>query len=48
VVACVILVNDVLIHRVGVDDAAPAVIFGLTVMVPVALAAPQPPVNGML
>ena len=48
VVACVIFVNAVLIHKVGADDAAPAVLLGLTVMVPVALTLPQPPVNGML
>ena len=47
-VACVIAVNVVLIHNVGVDDPAPAVIFGFTVMVPVALTLPQPPVRGML
>jgi hypothetical protein len=33
VVACVIFVNAVLIHSVGVLDAAPAVLAGLTVMV---------------
>ena len=49
VVACVILVNAVLIHKVGALDAAPAVLAGVTVIVPVAFAAePQPPVNGML
>ena len=48
VVACVILVNAVLMHKVGVDEAAPAVLFGVTVMVPVALTLPQPPVNGMV
>ena len=48
VVACVILVNAVLMHSVGVDEAAPAVLFGVTVMVPVAFTDPQPPVNGML
>ena len=48
VVVCVILVKAVLIHKVGVLDAAPAVLFGLTVMVPVALTLPQPPVNGMV
>ena len=48
VVVCVIFVNAVLIHKVGEDDAAPAVLFGLTVMVPVAFTLPQPPVNGML
>ena len=51
VVACVILVKAVLIHKVGVLDAAPAVLagVGVTVIVPVALTEePQPPVNGML
>jgi len=48
VVACVILVNAVLIQSVGVLDAAPAVLFGVTVIVPVALTELQPPVNGML
>ena len=48
VVACVIAVNAVLIHKTGVLDAAPAVLLGLTVMVPVAFTLPQPPVNGML
>ena len=33
VVAMVILVNAVLIHSVGVDDGAPAVLFGVTVIV---------------
>ena len=36
VVACVIFVNAVLIHSVGVLDAAPAVLSGVTVIVPVA------------
>ena len=48
VVACVILVSTVLMQSVGVDDAAPTVLFGLTVIVPVALAVPQPPVNKIL
>ena len=48
VVACVMLVNAVLIHKVGEDDAAPAVLFGVTMIVPVALTLPQPPVNGIL
>ena len=48
VVACVIAVKAVLIHKVGVLDAVPAVLLGLTVMVPVAFTLPQPPVNGML
>ena len=48
VVACVIFVNAVLIHKVGVLDAAPAVLAEVTVIVPVAFTVPQPPVNGML
>jgi hypothetical protein len=48
VVAWVIAVNGVLIHSVGVADAGPAVMFAVTVMVPVALTVPQPPVNGMV
>ena len=41
-VVCVILVNGVLIHSVGVLDAA---FTPLTVIVPVAFAVVQPPVN---
>jgi hypothetical protein len=37
----------VLIQTVGVDEAADAVLFGFTVIVPVALIVPQPPVKGM-
>ena len=48
VVACVIFVNAVLIHNVGVEDAAPTVFAGVTVIVPVAFTDPQPPINGML
>ena len=48
VVVCVMFVISVLIHSVGVDDGALTVLFGVTVIVPVALTAPQPPVNGML
>ena len=47
VVAWVMFVNAVLIHKVGVEDAAPAVLIK-TVIVPVAFTAPQPPVNGIL
>ena len=47
VVACVMLVKAVLIHKVGVVEAAAAV-FIETVIVPVADTVPQPPVNGML
>ncbi len=48
VVVCVIAVSAVLMHRVGVEDAVPAVLSSMTVMVPVALAVAQPPVSGMV
>ena len=48
VVAMVILVSVVFRHIVGFEEAAPAVLFAVTVMVPVALTFPQPPVNGMV
>ena len=48
VVAWVIFVKTVLLHKVGVLDAAPTVLAAVTVIVPVALTLPQPPVNGML
>ena len=38
----------VLIHTLGDDEAPPTVLLPLTVIVPVALALPQPPVKGML
>ena len=47
VVACVIGVSTVLIQSVGEDEAALTVLFGVTMMVPVALTFPQPPVRGM-
>jgi len=48
VVVCVIAVKAVLIHSVGVSDAADAVLAGVTVIVPVAFMSAQPPINGML
>ena len=48
VVVCVIAVSAVLIHTVGVLDAALTVLAGVTVIVPVAFTLPQPPVTGML
>ena len=48
VVAIVILVKAVLIQRVGVEDGLPAVLAGVTVIVPVALTVPQPPVKGIV
>ena len=47
VVAWVMFVKAVLIHKVGVLDAAPAVL-AFTVIVPVAFTVPQPPVKRML
>ena len=48
VVVCVIAVRAVLMQRVGVEEAAPTVLSGVTVMVPVAFTLPQPPVSGMV
>ena len=48
VVVCVILVIAVLIQTVGVDEGPLAVLDVMTVIVPVALTAPQPPVSRML
>jgi hypothetical protein len=48
VVVCVIAVIAVLTHNVGLDEAAVTVLFGITVIVPVALTTPQPPVSGMV
>jgi len=47
-VVWVILVNGLLIQSVGVVEATVTVLFGRTVIVPVALTLPQPPVNGIL
>ena len=48
VVVCVMFVSAVLIHNVGDELAAPAVLAGVTMIVPVAFTLPHPPVNGML
>ena len=48
VVVCVISVKTVLIHNVGVEEAAPTVLLGATVIVPVAFTSPQPPVREIL
>ena len=48
VVAIVMFVKAVLIHSVGVLEAAPAVLFSVTVIVPVAFTLLQPPVKRML
>ena len=48
VVVLVIFVKAVLIHSVGFEEAVPAVLAGVTVIVPVAFTLPHPPVSGML
>ncbi len=48
VVVWVMAVSAVFKHKVGVVDAALTVLFDVTVIVPVANTAPQPPVKGML
>ena len=48
VMVCVMLVSAVLMHRVGVEDAAPTVLSDVTVMVPEAFTVPHPPVSGMV
>ena len=48
VVAWVIAVRGVFTQSVGVVDGADAVFTDVTVIVPVALTVPQPPVRGML
>ena len=47
VVAWVILVKAVLIHKVGLELAAPTVLSAVTFMVPVELTLPQPPLRGI-
>lgn len=46
-VVWVIFVSTALAHSVGDEEAAPAVLPGVTVIVPVAFTLPQPPVSGM-
>ncbi len=48
VVVCVIAVSAVLMHSVGAEEAVPTVLFGVTVMLPVAFTMPHPPVSGMV
>ena len=48
VVVCVIAVRAVLMQSVGVEEAAPTVLSGVTVMVPVAFTLLQPPVSGIV
>ena len=48
VVVCVIFVIAEFLHTVGEVDGVPAVLSGVTVIVPVASTDPQPPVSGMV
>jgi len=48
VVVCVIFVSTALAQSVGDEEAAPAVLAGVTEIVPVAFTLPQPPVNGIV
>ena len=48
VVVWVMLVIRVFTHKVGVDEGPLTVLFGVTVMVPVAFTLPHPPVNGIV
>ena len=48
VVVLVMLVKAVLVQSVGVEEAVPGVLAAVTVIVPVALTEPAPPVSGML
>jgi uncharacterized membrane protein len=47
VVAIVIELISVFRHTIGLDEGTPAVLIGVTVIVPVAFTAPHPPVNGI-
>ncbi len=42
------MVSAVLIHKVGVEEAVPAVFIVITVIVPVAFTEPHPPVSGIV
>ena len=48
VVVWVIAVRAVLTQSVGVEEAEPTVLSGVTVIVPVAFTLPHPPVSGMV
>ena len=48
VVACVSVGKTVLTHNVGFNEPAVTVLLGITVIVPIAVNVPQPPVNGIV
>ena len=43
-----VLFLPMMMHKVGIVEAAPTVLSGVTVMVPEAFTVPHPPVNGMV
>jgi hypothetical protein len=47
VVVCVIAVNAVLTHKVGVAEGTVTILLGIMVIVPTAVMVLQPPVNGI-
>ena len=47
VVVWVIAVRAVLVQMIGVEEAEPTVLSGVTVMVPEAFTVPHPPVSGI-
>ncbi len=47
VVVCVIAVNNVLTHKVGVAEGTVTILLGIMVIVPTAVMVLQPPVNGI-
>ena len=48
VVAWVMVVKATFWQTVGLEEAAPAVFVGVTMIVPVAFTLPQPPVSGIV
>ena len=48
VIVWVIFVKAEPMHKVGLEEAAPAVLTAETVRVPVAFTVPQPPVSGII
>jgi hypothetical protein len=48
VVACVMVGKTVLTHKIGEAEAVVTVLFGITVIVPVACTNSHPPVNGIV
>jgi hypothetical protein len=47
VVVCLISVKMVLIHKIGVEEAALTILLGEMIKLPVTFTLPQPPVKGI-